>query len=256
MNLRPGPVRGSDPPMGDLKGQASAWDDWLMKARVGQTTARDEHTDARAQAVCAELAKLPRGGTILDVGCGDGFDSALFARYGTVTATDLAPATIQDAQARYPGVTFLAGDFLSMSFPGAPYDALVSLETLSHVDPQSGFIHRCAELLKPGGTCIITTQNRLVYDHNDHPAPNGYLRRWLTPSEVRDLMAPHFAQVRVSTFYPVPPGTLKGKGAPLGLRLSSSYKVNRLLGPLRGMADRVKCAAGLGMTILAVGTKR
>jgi 2-polyprenyl-3-methyl-5-hydroxy-6-metoxy-1,4-benzoquinol methylase len=252
----------------DLAEQQRAWDSWLAGTRIGQseTSRRSGQTAARAMAVVAELAKLPPipDRSILDVGCGDGYDSVLFAKFGRVVATDLAPATIDDAAKRYSGagVTFLAGDFLTMELPDAPFDVVVTLETLSHVYDQAAFVRRCADLLKPGGQLVITTQNKAIYDYGGHGAPRGYLRRWLTQREVRELMRPRFERIRIRTIVPPTPGTrrasLDGKPPPLWMLVAYSYRLNRLLSKVipQRQLDRAKERLGIAQTIVAVGTRR
>lgn len=251
----------------DLLSEAGAWDEWLARARVGiDSSARDTHTKERAKAVADELSKLPRARrrTILDVGCGDGFDSVSFSAFGAVTATDLAPRTIEDASRRYAGsgVKFVAGDFLALELPAAPFDVVVTLETLSHVHDQSGFIRRCAELLVPDGTLVITTQNKAVYDFLGHGPPNGYHRRWLASAELRSLMAPFFEVQSIRTISPAPPGRLKpaldGRRPPLPLRIAYSHKLNSLLKSFVAPTpiDRLKERIGMARTLVAVGRKR
>jgi 2-polyprenyl-3-methyl-5-hydroxy-6-metoxy-1,4-benzoquinol methylase len=252
--------------MRDLGDQERAWDEWLIRERVGQgPVKRDQHTEDRAQAVVEELRRLPPDDNrrILDVGCGDGYDSVLFSKFGRVVATDLAPATIADAAARYAstGVSFLAGDFLAMDLAG-PFDVIVTLETLSHVYDQAAFFRRCSELLRVGGTIIVTTQNKAIYDHLGFGPPKGYLRRWLTATEVRALMAPYFDDIRIRTIAPPEAGHIKpsldGKVAPPWVRLAYSYRIHSLAAkviPQRWL-DRVRAQAGMGRTIVAVGKRR
>lgn len=248
----------------DLRGQEHAWDEWLQRVRVGVTD-RDEHTNARAAAVLEELAALPAraGRTILDVGCGDGYDSVQFARYGRVTGTDLAPATIADANQRYDGsgVTFVAGDFLTLDFPSAPFDVVVTLETIAHVYDQAAFVGRCAQLLRPGGHLIVTTQNRDVHDFLGHPPARGYLRHWLDRDDLARLLARHLNVQRIRTVDPADSGSIQpntdGRRPPPWLRLAYSYRANRLIQrvvPVRWL-DRIKERAGLGCTLVAVATR-
>ena len=244
--------------------QEDSWDRWLLKERVGHVE-RDAHTVARADAVARELERIPAESrqTILDVGCGDGLDSVRYARYGRVTATDLAPRTIADATDRYreSGVTFIAGDFLTVDLPDAPYDVVVSLETLSHVYDQQQFVARCSDVLAPGGRLILTTQNRRLYDLLPFPQPSGYLRRWLDREELVRLLEPLFRVESVSTLWSAAPGSLErqpnGPPLPLLTRLAYSYRLNQALSLVvpAHVLDRVRMRAGLGMTLVAVAVK-
>lgn len=255
---------GTDAANTGLEKQAVAWDEWLVANRV--LAERDRHTLLRAAAVSRALAAVPVDArrTILDVGAGDGYDSVQFAAYGRVTATDLAPETIADASVRYSraGVKYVAGDFLTMPFPDAPYDVIVTLETIAHVYDQPGFVQRAAALLRPGGYLILTTQNKDVYDFGGHPPAKGYLRRWLNRRELADLLRPFFEVRHIRTVAPAEPGTLRkapdGRTPPLSLRLAYSYRVNRIANRILGATTLgwLKERAGIARTLVAVATRR
>jgi SAM-dependent methyltransferase len=247
-----------------LFAQGKAWDDWLFKERVGG--ARDPHSEQRVQAVLQALAALPAQPSrrILDVGCGGGDDSLRFAQYGKVVGTDLGSATIADAAARFAGsgVRFVAGDFLELSFPEAPFDVIVTLETLSHVYDQSKFVRRCADLLVPGGTFVVTTQNRDVYDFLGHGPPKGYLRRWVNKSELVRLLTPEFDVRSVRTIAPPDAGKLQpaldGRKPPPLLRLAYSHRIDRLVRSVlpRHWLEAIREHAGLARTLVAVAVRR
>jgi SAM-dependent methyltransferase len=248
-----------------LSAQEKVWDDWLSEKRVGRTH-HDAHYEQRVHAVLQALAALPAQATrkILEVGCGSGDDSVRFAQHGKVVATDLGSATIADAAARFSdsGVRFVAGDFLELTFPEAPFDVIVTLETLSHVYDQAKFVRRCAELLVPGGTLVITTQNRDVYDFLGYGPPQGYLRRWLNKAELVRLLSPEFDVRSVHTIAPPDAGKLKpaldGRRPPKLLHLAYSYRVDRLVRrvlPGRWL-DAIRERAGLARTLVAVAARR
>jgi 2-polyprenyl-3-methyl-5-hydroxy-6-metoxy-1,4-benzoquinol methylase len=248
----------------DLDAEAVVWDRWLAEHRVG-VNARDPHALARISAVLHEVARLrlDAGARILEVGCGDGYDAVLLARLGRVTATDLAAETVAEAARRHAasGVEFVAGDFLSLAFPSAPFDVVVTLETIAHVHDQAAFVRRCADLLKPGGRLVVTTQNRSVYEYLGYGPAHGYVRRWLDRHELARLLVPGFRVERLRTIAPPDPGDVRpgadGGAPPPGLRLGLSYRLDQIASRLvpRRALQRARARAGLGRTLVAVARR-
>ncbi len=84
---------------------------------------------------------------ILEVGCGTGWMVSRLLRFGDVTGTDLSDEVLAIAQQDTPAARFVAGDFMTIDLPRAAYDAVVTLEVLSHVMDQPAFFARIADLL-------------------------------------------------------------------------------------------------------------
>jgi 2-polyprenyl-3-methyl-5-hydroxy-6-metoxy-1,4-benzoquinol methylase len=196
-----------------------------------------------------ELAlKRPR---ILDLGCATGWLSDQLADFGEVVGTDLADASINEARQRYPHIRFECEDFSHTKLASGDFDIVVSLETLSHVADQPAFIKRIRDVLKPGGYLILTTQNRLVFERRSgvNPPAAGQIRHWVTPRELRQLVASDFVIRRFTTLLP---------DGQLGfLRFVNSTRLNRLLGLLfsQESLDRMKERLGFGQTIAVLAQR-
>ncbi|MEM6307404.1 MAG: class I SAM-dependent methyltransferase, partial [Pseudomonadota bacterium] len=85
-----------------------------------------------SQALLGFMADLPKGGTVLDLGCGPGFAAAVLADHGFVaTATDASPEMAKSAGS-HRGVTARCEDFSQL--PHAPtYDGIYANFSLLHV---------------------------------------------------------------------------------------------------------------------------
>ena len=75
-------------------------------------------------------AMAPRGGRILDAGCGTGRVGAFLAAVGhTVVGVDLDPELIAVAQQEHPGPVWLTGDLAELDLPvrgiAQPFDVVV-----------------------------------------------------------------------------------------------------------------------------------
>lgn len=232
--------------------QRSMWNEWNRTREEVQ----DEAPLRQARTVVGWLDDLQRSDlTILDVGCGAGWLEPWLTSYGRVTATDLADEVLARARVRYPGATFLAGDFMELDLAEGSFDVVVSLEVLSHVADQAAFLARCAALLRAGGLLMLATQNRPVLERlNRVPPPRpGQLRRWVDEQELRALLEPHFdvdelfsATLKCNTRHP--------------LRLLTSTKVEGAMTPLLGGAlgaARSKLEQrGYGWTLMVKARRR
>jgi SAM-dependent methyltransferase len=106
---------------------------------------------------------LRPGELLLDVGCGDGFWTALFAEAGlTATGVDLSPAGIEAARRSHPEAQFVVGDAESLPFPDGSFD-VVFCRAISHLsrrelftDASARLASEMARLLRPGGLILVS----------------------------------------------------------------------------------------------------
>jgi ubiquinone biosynthesis O-methyltransferase len=225
------------------------WNEWNHVAREEQSL--DEPSAARAAFVVSAVRENVRSDArLVDLGCGTGWLSEQLARHvASVTAVDLADEVIARAQARAPHIRFLAGSAMLLPEDGG-YDAVVCVETFSHVPDQVAFVDRMADLLKPGGWLIMTTQNHRVFSRSRvMPQGEGQIRRWVTPSELRGLVGRRFHIVQLATM--LPDGD---RGLLRWLNGRHSQRIwNTVLGPGRWRSLRER--AGLGQTITVIARK-
>ena len=229
--------------------EAKVWDDWNTTYRQGRL---DEPSKRRMREILASLGDLKiQNAKILEVGCGTGWLSSQLCEFGKVTAVDLGKEIIETAKALYPEVDFRSGNIHMLDLPLNSFDVIVTLETLSHVPDQPGFLHRLSQLLKPGGFLLITTQNKSVFERRaDIGPPNGWIRNWVTMKTLKRYLLPDF-HIRNST-------TLEPEGHRGLLRLINSARINHYLGATVGAprVKRLKESAGFGQTIFVIAVKR
>lgn len=105
---------------------------------------------------------LLRGGSLLEVGCGLGYDSLEFIRRGVrVTATDLTPQAVSLARRHFALEGARAEDLrvenvLSLSFPDESFDAVWANGVLHATGNTALAISEVRRVLKPGGRAIIS----------------------------------------------------------------------------------------------------
>lgn len=235
--------------LADLAVQRSFWNGWNAEHREHR---RHEVSQRQTDVVLDWLASLGRTDLdIVDVGCGAGWLCPQLLRFGRVTGIDLSDEVLARAQQRTPEVRFVAGDFMQVELAPASFDVVVSLEVLSHVADQPAFLHKIAGLLRPGGHLMLATQNRFVLQRfNRVPPPQpGQLRRWVNRPELRRLLR---AEFEVQELFSVSPVANRGV-----MRLVNSRKLNTPIRALFGdRVERLKEAAGLGWTLMALARKR
>jgi len=113
---------------------------------------------AAIYAAVAELLRGTRVSTLVDVGCGRGelwpYVAETCDRYVGVDAV---------AYEGFPaGGRLLRGD-LDASIPlgGAVADAVVSVETIEHLENPRAFVRELVRIASPGGLVVVTTPNQL-----------------------------------------------------------------------------------------------
>lgn len=90
---------------------------------------REQGADLDGEARLVD-AMLARGSRVLDAGAGTGrVGGALHARGHTVVGVDVDPVLVAEAEAVYPGPTWLQGDLTTLDLPARgiaePFDAVV-----------------------------------------------------------------------------------------------------------------------------------
>ena len=116
----------------------------------------------RAQLI-AQGARLAPGVRALEIGCGTGLFTEMFAEYGArILAVDLSVELLNAAaQRNLPAnqVTFLESPFEECDIHG-PFDAVIGSSVLHHLDCEKAFT-KIYELLKPGGIMSFCEPNML-----------------------------------------------------------------------------------------------
>jgi 2-polyprenyl-3-methyl-5-hydroxy-6-metoxy-1,4-benzoquinol methylase len=108
------------------------------------------------------LVNTPPGSLVLDAGCGNGSFIALFQdRNWQLHGSDLSPTGIEIARKTFPNINFFLADgqtlYQDFLATVGQVDVVISTEVIEHVYDPRGFLRNCYDLLKPGGTIILTT---------------------------------------------------------------------------------------------------
>jgi 2-polyprenyl-3-methyl-5-hydroxy-6-metoxy-1,4-benzoquinol methylase len=130
---------------------------WGWGTPAGQIRAK------RRAALVIAGAALSSGKRVLEIGCGTGMFTEMFAATGaTITAVDISLELLKKARARglpVGQVTFCEGRFEECEMEGG-FDAIIGSSVLHHLEIEPA-IHRIKELLKPGGRISFAEPNML-----------------------------------------------------------------------------------------------
>ena len=122
----------------------------------------------------ADLARVGPGSTALDVATGTGDLAIELARRGAeVTGSDFAPAMLELARAKAPGLTFEEGDALALEYPDASFDAVtVGFGARNFADLDRGLVEM-TRVAKPGGRVVV-----LEITSPQKPPLSWFFRAW------------------------------------------------------------------------------
>src|SRR5882672_3183905 len=93
-------------------------------------------------------------GSILDVGCGDGLLFDRLAEFGEVEGVETSREIVDPANPYFQKIYI--GPFDDGFRPEKQYALILLLDVLEHVADPSDALRRCASLLKPGGSLVMT----------------------------------------------------------------------------------------------------
>lgn len=125
---------------------------------------------------------LPRGGRVLDLGCGaaEPIDRYLIDHHLNVTGVDISRAMITLAHVRFPRQTWIHGD-MRRARPEGNFHGVLAWDSFFHLhqSDQADLLERISEWLVPGGILLFNTEPARDYPvakEHYHPslAPAGY----------------------------------------------------------------------------------
>ncbi len=135
---------------------------------------------------------------ILDAACGTGYGSYyLSERAREVSGIDLSSKAIASCKKRYKreNLRFMQMDCTDLKFDDGYFDAVVTLDTIEHVNDDRRFLSEIRRVLKNYGTAVISTPNSPK--HNQKP-DNIYHLREYSKDTLNGLIYDYFKDV---TYY-------------------------------------------------------
>jgi SAM-dependent methyltransferase len=142
------------------------------------------------------FAERVQGGLVLDLGCGVGEGAQSLVAGRRVIAVDHDGVALHFARRHYPLPAFACMDAERLAFADACFDGVISVEVIEHVAQPERYLAEVRRVLKPDGTFVLTTPNRL----RSSPTPGSRWpehRREYRPDELDRLLRSQFAEVEL-----------------------------------------------------------
>jgi SAM-dependent methyltransferase len=162
----------------------------LTGERTVPGVAEENYWFRRHEAVYELLAPRCRGAVVLEAGCGEGYGADLLAGVASrVLALDYDGLAIGHVARRYPRVAAARANLVGLPVRDATVDSVVSLQVIEHLWDQERFLRECRRVLRPGGTLLVSTPNRLTFSPGRDTPLNPFHTRELAASELAALLA-------------------------------------------------------------------
>ncbi|WP_375501050.1 class I SAM-dependent methyltransferase [uncultured Jatrophihabitans sp.] len=149
----------------------------------------DENYWFRRHEAAYEFALRHVRGHVLEVGCGEGYGTALLASAATsILGVDYDRATVQHAARQYPQARFVRGNLAALPVGDAAVDVLATLQVIEHVWDHPQFVRECRRVLRPDGLLLVTTPNRLTFSPGRETPLNPFHTKEFTSIELVELI--------------------------------------------------------------------
>jgi SAM-dependent methyltransferase len=155
----------------------------LVEAEKGTAEFYDQYRRLRYQTEWHIPLLVPfsetRGKSVLEIGCGNGADGALFAQNGAIyTGVDLTQAAVDSARTHFqilhlPG-TFQIENAEHLTFPDHSFDFVYSHGVLHHSPDPSKAFSEVYRVLRPGGKAVLMLYHK--HSFNYYVRILGYMR--------------------------------------------------------------------------------
>jgi SAM-dependent methyltransferase len=149
------------------------------------------------------FAHIVPGARVLDAGCGRSLFTEIRRDWPfSITAADVDLDLLRSRKAEHPEVRWAVAEAHPLPFRSGVFDALFAGELIEHLaDPAAG-VAEFRRVLRPGGTLILTTPNRLrlanMVDRSERPYSPDHLSE-LSYDEARALLVREGFEILAST---------------------------------------------------------
>jgi 2-polyprenyl-3-methyl-5-hydroxy-6-metoxy-1,4-benzoquinol methylase len=152
----------------------------------------------RHEAAYRALLPFVIGATVLEAGCGEGYGAAaLRERAREVLALDADPQATRHVALTYPQVSAVRGDLQHLPLADGAVEVVTNLQVIEHLYDQEGFLAECARVLRPAGSLLITTPNRITFSPGRDTPLNPFHTRELSAAELAELLEHDFVVTRM-----------------------------------------------------------
>ena len=162
---------------------------------------------AMHQRAYEEVIPYLKGATLLDLGCNNGYGSALLAAHAArVVGLDISSSAISDAQRRFqlPNLQFMSYSGNSIPSSDNCFDVVVSFQVIEHVVDIPAYLSEISRVLRDSGVVFFSTPNRLIRLDHGMPPWNEFHVREFSPSELERMLSESFSDVVIKGVFASP----------------------------------------------------
>jgi SAM-dependent methyltransferase len=143
----------------------------------------------RHEAAYVALRAHCEGAVVLEAGCGEGYGADLLAGVARrVVAADYDVPAVSHVRAHYPAVDALRTNLVALPVRSGAVDVVANFQVIEHLWDQEAFLAECFRVLRPGGTLLITTPNRITFSPGQDIPLNPFHTRELAADELAALV--------------------------------------------------------------------
>jgi O-antigen biosynthesis protein len=162
----------------------------------------------------AYASTFVKGKRVLDLASGEGYGSKMMSNTASfVTGIDIDDKAVEHAKTKYgsQNLQFLAGSISAVPIhDDYSFDVIVCFEAIEHIEDHEQLLKEVKRLLKPDGTFIVSTPNKLVY-HDEARDENPFHVKELYFEEFQQILGRYFRNLQFlgqrihpsSTIWPV-----------------------------------------------------
>jgi SAM-dependent methyltransferase len=161
----------------------------LTGERTVPGIAEENYWFRRHEAAYLHLIGHCADAVVLEAGCGEGYGAQLIRTVARrVIALDYDELTSRHVARSYPELDVLRGNLATLPLRDGSVDVVANLQVIEHLWDQEEFLAQCRRVLRPGGTLIVTTPNRLTFSPGQDTPLNPFHTRELAPSELDEML--------------------------------------------------------------------
>ena len=140
---------------------------------------------------------LASGRSVLDLGCGVGYGSALLAaKAEQVYALDNSLGALTSGRQGHSNIRFLQGDGAALPLRDNSIDVVVAFEVIEHLEHWAEMLSEAARVLKADGQLLVSTPNRVYYQAS-RSEPNPFHVHEFDFPEFEAALEKEFQSVRI-----------------------------------------------------------
>jgi len=145
------------------------------------------------------VVRPPKGGRVLEVGCGTGHNLAMLGKFGHLDASEL------DFAARTLSTKRLGREVKEAKLPDLSmfkrneYDLVALLDVLEHVPDDLGSLRAIHRRLKPGGALLLTVPAN-PWMWSAHDAAHHHFRRY-TRKQLKELFLRSGLEIELLSYF-------------------------------------------------------